>query len=630
MALFKIFIGNYFTMKNELVYETLAQFTVKEGNTGNVTSVIPGLACVLEDNKSAHFNKVKDNLTILLNVPDVSAPTKICNVESGITTNLVKAYVDHEEVPVSSITSEYQFETPGLHTILLRYSTLGSLPESCFTQCTNIVNMKIPDSVTGVGRSAFCGCTGLTKFKWPSKTRYMYGDTFSGCTKLERIYFNGRVYIAGGQNEINQFKGCGKLRHVYFDTLDNLMLSSFYGTQNESFFYHPCSQSKEGHLYIGGEEVFDVTIPNGYSTINNSNFAFYKYVTAVTFSSDVKTISNASFYRCGLKSIVLPEGIQKIRDWSFKYCTNLTGPLILPNSLTTMEGDDFYGCTGLTSLTLSESLTGIPDNCFYNCISMAGPLVIPNSVKSISGNAFYNCSGFTGDLIVPDSVKSIGKSVFHSCSGFDSITITGLTSNINGGNEFAYLKNGVNLTLKTTGWVAGSSIQSTFFGRLNVTCSAMGKSSGGAASANTVTWNGNLSWSNANLSSSFFTSQIIRVTGNLISTNPVNMHVAKGDGRLKFFELMGTVAENFGSIAEGDNSAMSPSGCIYHFGNTEIACPASKANVTATRLTKIYVGPGESQEGDQEVLDKYLADQDWAPYASLLDLWHNYEGEYKE
>ena len=49
----------------------------------------------------------------------------------------------------------------------------------------------------------------------------------------------------------------------------------------------------------------------------------------------------------------------------------------------------------------------------------------------------------------------------------------------------------------------------------------------------------------------FFYLFIIRITGNLGSTNPVNMHVARNDGRLKFFELMGTVAENFGQKGKG-------------------------------------------------------------------------------
>ena len=627
MALFKIFIGNYFIMKYELLYETLSQFTSKEGNTGDVTSTVPGVACIKEEEKPSRYNKVKTNLTIVLYVEDVSVPTKIFNVESGITTNLVKAYVDHKEVPASEIGSEYQFTTPGLHSILLRYTDFTEIPPSCFTECINIINVRVPDSVTNIGNSAFYGCSRLVKFKWPSKTVSIYGSTFDGCSSLERIYFNGRVVITGGQN---QFRGCGKLRHVYFDTLDNLMRSTFYGTKNESLFYHPCSQTKEGHLYIGGEEVFDVTIPEGYGTINNSNFAFYKYVTAVTFSSSVKTIGNASFYKCGIKSLSLPDGLTTIRDLTFRGCSGATGSLYIPDTVTSIGSDAFRDCSGFTSLHLSTRLTGIPDNCFYNCVGFTGNLVIPDSVTVIKGSAFYGCSGFTGDLIVPDSVKNIYGQAFAHCSGFDNIVITGLTADINAGYIFSNLKDGVNLTFKTTGWVAGSALLGTNYNHLNVSCTTLGKSSGGSISANKVTWNGSLNWSNASTSSSFFDSPIVRVTGNLTSNNPVNMHACTNSGRLKFFEIMGTVAENFGSIALGDNAAMSSSGCIYHFGNTEIACPPSKASVTATRLTKIYVGPGESQEGDQEVLDKYLADQDWAQYASLLDLWYNYEGEYKE
>ncbi|MBR6270160.1 MAG: hypothetical protein IKR30_06300, partial [Bacteroidales bacterium] len=47
-------------------------------------------------------------------------------------------------------------------------------------------------------------------------------------------------------------------------------------------------------------------------------------------------------------------------------------------------------------------------------------------------------------------------------------------------------------------------------------------------------------------------------------------------------------------------------------------------------LSKIFVGDGSSQAADQAILSLYLADPDWAAYSSKLDLWYNYNGQYKE
>jgi len=79
-------------------------------------------------------------------------------------------------------------------------------------------------------------------------------------------------------------------------------------------------------------------------------------------------------------------------------------------------------CQG--SIELAFDLDSVASSAFSGCSNITGVLTIPNSVTSIGDGAFSGCSGFTGSLIIPDSVTSIGSSVFHSCSGFNgSLTI---------------------------------------------------------------------------------------------------------------------------------------------------------------------------------------------------------------
>lgn len=69
---------------------------------------------------------------------------------------------------------------------------------------------------------------------------------------------------------------------------------------------------------------------------------------------------------------------------------------------------------------------------------------------------------------------------------------------------------------------------------------------------------------------------------------------------------------------------------IHLGGNNIIVTDPIYVNTNAENVVKVYVGNGESQAADQAVLNLYLADENWANYASKLDLWYNYNGEYKQ
>ncbi len=136
--------------------------------------------------------------------------------------------------------------------------------------------------------------------------------------------------------------------------------------------------------------------------------------------------------------IVLPEIVHfdgnnytvvSIGNYAFWSCSDLTGNLIIPNSVTTIGEGAFSGCSGFTgSLTIPNSVTSIGNyvtttgkGAFSGCSGFTGSLTIPNSVTTIGAAAFAGCSGFTGSLTIPNSVTTIGYGAFCNCSGFSVV-----------------------------------------------------------------------------------------------------------------------------------------------------------------------------------------------------------------
>lgn len=62
----------------------------------------------------------------------------------------------------------------------------------------------------------------------------------------------------------------------------------------------------------------------------------------------------------------------------------------LPDGLTSLGDNAFYGCTGLTSIAIPNTVTNIGNGTFSGCRHLQS-VTIPNSVTSIGDFAFYNC-----------------------------------------------------------------------------------------------------------------------------------------------------------------------------------------------------------------------------------------------
>ena len=67
----------------------------------------------------------------------------------------------------------------------------GKLVNSAFANCSNLVSVTLPSTVTNIGASAFANCVALTDLTIPAGVRKIGSKAFDGCLALKSLTFEG-------------------------------------------------------------------------------------------------------------------------------------------------------------------------------------------------------------------------------------------------------------------------------------------------------------------------------------------------------------------------------------------------------------------------------------------------------
>lgn len=391
--------------------------------------VIPNLSCC-RDEGNVHSEDFGELVAVYAVGPYVDYSTSLFGSIANIETMEIDGVL--LDKPVKS----YYFPSHGtevptvFHTVKCKLKDPTYLEPRMFYNVSTITELRLPDTIKSVGSHLFSSSimihSGGNRYR-PSIIRVSNLETF-----LNLKYGDSYSLLVSAQKFNVSENGVSVVREV------------------------PTS------LYVGGNEVKDVVIPEGVESMCLDAFCGWSGLESITIPSTLKDISQLysqriAFFGCdGLKSafvngdnvyfdsrdgyngiirtksdeIILgiskniPNTIKRIGHYAMHGTEwNSATSITIPDSVVTIGNDNFKKCTNLTTLTLGENVAiiGTGTQQFVNCpltsitsYALNPPVFSSSGPHPFNSDTYNNCVLYVPASAISDYQNAYAWSQFQN------------------------------------------------------------------------------------------------------------------------------------------------------------------------------------------------------------------------
>lgn len=266
-----------------------------------------------------------------------------------------------------------------------------------------IKRVRFGGCVTRIGSGTLRGMSRVTEVEIPLAC-FEIGEAAFDCPKLQTVYYGGMsgdwswMTIGENNDELSAAAivyGCvsdlisGADLRWRLDASGTLSVSLRQG--HEERYAIPDYPDKNTRPWAANQgQIQKLVLEEGVTGIGGNAFAELTNLREVVLPETLTVIGDEAFYRSGLQSLVIPDGVTELGVAAFQYCAQLQS-VTLPAGITEIPIGCFSDCGALTGVSVPEGVTILRTSGFRNCTHLQW-VRLPASLTTVVSSAFSNCS----------------------------------------------------------------------------------------------------------------------------------------------------------------------------------------------------------------------------------------------
>ncbi len=290
--------------------------------------------------------------------------------------------------PITKIATSAFRDCTTLETVTYISNTVTSINWGAFLSCSNLVSVKLPDSLDKIDHYAFEN-TALEEITIPESVTYISPHgVFGERTPMKAFYGKG----ASEDHSCLVWDGC--------------LIGITHKSEELDFIVPDGVKSFGGSVFDYSCYYRSITIPDSFEETDDTYNGFSSPQRLSAFYGSHVSADNRclilgdklvyfAHYNLGASKYTLAEPVKVIGRGAFYNQNNSTlKELILPETVETIE-NSIIGLTGIETIQLPSSLKVIGDEAFFAAYNLTR-LTVPASVESL-GSTVFQAAGYKYD-----------------------------------------------------------------------------------------------------------------------------------------------------------------------------------------------------------------------------------------